>query len=126
MFETCHTPNEVKFWIDEIEKTTIDRGPIDELLEVIYVLQKEDTEPPKISAIRSELKHLNPPVIISESNMKGLLNSLLVLVPGFINIEGEKVSINTTPSAIKTAIQQATNNVPADFQQMYIDALCAD
>lgn len=56
MFETCHTPNEVKFWIDEIEKTTIDRGPIDELLEVIYVLQKEDTEPPKISAIRSELK----------------------------------------------------------------------
>ncbi|MFK2244692.1 hypothetical protein ACIXN2_03745 [Bacteroides fragilis] len=96
------------------------------MLEVIYVLQKEDTEPPKISAIRSELKHLNPPVIISESNMKGLLNSLLVLVPGFINIEGEKVSINTTPSAIKTAIQQATNNVPADFQQMYIDALCAD
>ena len=91
----------MKFWIDEIEKTTIDRGPIDELLEVIYVLQKEDTEPPKISAIRSELKHLNPPVIISESNMKGLLNSLLVLVPGFINIEGEKVSINTTPSAIK-------------------------
>lgn len=41
MFETCHTPNEVKFWIDEIEKTTIDRGPIDELLEVIYVLQKK-------------------------------------------------------------------------------------
>lgn len=126
LFETCHTPNEVKSWIDEVEISTIDRGPIDELLQVVYTLQKEDTEPPKISAIRSELKHLSPPIVISEATMKSLLNSLLVLVPGFINIEGEKISINTTPTAIKTAIQQATNNVPADFQQMYIDALCTD
>lgn len=124
LFETCKTPYEVTDWIDRIEKTNIERGPIDEFLDEVYNLQKTDTEPPKISAIRMVLKQRTPPVVISEPQLESLINSLIVLVPGLISKEGDKISINTKPSTIKDAIQTVTNNVPGEFQQMYMDALC--
>ena len=124
LFETCKTPYEVTAWIDKIESTNVERGPIDDFLDVVYNLQKTDTEPPRISAIRMELKHKTPSVIISESQLESLISSLVVLVPGLINKEGDKVTINTKPSTIKEAIQKATNNVPGEFQKMYLEALC--
>lgn len=124
LFETCYTPNEVKQWIDDVEKQNIERGPINELLDVIYELQKTDSEPPELASIRIVLRQKN--INISNSDLQDLVYSLKVLVPNYINIEEKRVSINSKPEIIKRAIHNATNDVPSEFQQLYIDALCTN
>lgn len=51
LFETCYTPTDVKEWIDKIQDEVVEIGPVKELLETIYTLQKNDTEPPEIASV---------------------------------------------------------------------------
>jgi len=122
MLISCHTPKEVEQWIDNIESKEIERGPIKELLETIYELH-EDTEPPEIGTVRLKLNEKTGQKY-SKPKIREWIQSLKILVPGFIDIEGERISLNTKPANFINAINDATNSIPIDFQQMYIDALC--
>ena len=121
LFETCHTPLEVTQWIDEIAGEDVQIGPIKELMEIIYDLQKNDTEPPEIAAVRTILnKSLSENY--SKGYLKNLIESLNVLIPGFISVEGDKVGIQGHPDKILEVINNATNSTPNEFQQLYLDA----
>lgn len=121
LFKTCFTPLEVTAWIDQIQNTEIVIGPVKELLEVIYHLQKTDTEPPELASVRLKLneKMKNN---YSKADLERLVGSLKVFLPGYISIEGEKVGIQGHPDKIMVAINQAINSVPNELQQMYLKA----
>ena len=55
LFESCYAPADVSQWIDNVQNESIKIGPIRELLETIYELQSQDTEPPEIAGIRQKL-----------------------------------------------------------------------
>lgn len=58
-FETCHTVIETSNWIEKLSTKKVERGPIKELLETVYSLNKEDTEPAHLFAIRQKNSILN-------------------------------------------------------------------
>jgi hypothetical protein len=121
LFSTCYSPLQVKEWIDAIEKTDVDYGPIKELIEIIYTLQKDDTEPPELASVRLKLNEKVGRNIAKE-DIKQMVKSLQTFIPGFLSIEGEKVGVQGTPEIILDKIHNTTNNVPLEMQKLYIDA----
>lgn len=122
LFENCHTPLEVKAWIDKLDQEEVRRGPIKELLEVIYELQKNDTEPAELANVRGEL-HRRTPQRYSKDDIRQLIQSLKTFIPGFISLEGERVGIQATPDSILDKINTVTDSdIPIEMQELYSSA----
>jgi hypothetical protein len=121
LFKTCCAPMEVTSWVDKIQKTDIVIGPVKELLEVIYELQKTDTEPPELASVRVKLNE-KLRKNYSKLDLENLVGSLQVFLPGYISIEGEKVGIQGRPEKVMDAINKAINTMPNELQQMYLNA----
>lgn len=121
MFSTCYSPLQVKGWIDEIEKSKVDYGPIKELIQIIYSLQKEDNEPPELAVVRIKLNEMISNKL-SKDEIKQMIKSLQTFIPGFLSLEGEIVGVQGTPEIILDKIHNATTDVPIEMQKLYIDA----
>lgn len=118
-FETCHTVIETSNWIEKLSTKKVERGPIKELLETVYSLNKEDTEPAHLFAIRQKNSILNK---YSVEKLRSLVESVERLVPGFIHLNNDIVSINVPPTKIIDAINKIATDVPDDFSAMYLAA----
>ena len=120
LFENCHTVSETSAWIDTIQTKEVSIGPIKELLTSAYNMNKEDTEPASIQALRyyaPELKNF------SVEDLKTLIQSIERLVPNYVHLTGDVLSLNTTPEIIMETLNKAyTSNVPTEFMQMYLDS----
>lgn len=124
LFDNCYAPIDVTKWIDKIEETpNTPLGPIKEVLEVIYELQKEDTESPNIAAVRWKVKDKIQEEI-STTDVKTLLDSLKRFIPGFIHIEGDVVGINGTPEKIMNVISEeiGKNITAGNMTEIYLKA----
>lgn len=120
-FDKCHTVIETSAWINALKTKEIKRGPIKELLEAAFNLNKTDTEPSNLYALRisnSELKKY------SVEELKSLVQSLVRLVPNFISLSHDNiVSLNVPPDKIMKAITTTfTSDVPLEFREMYLKA----
>lgn len=122
LFTNCYKPVDVEEWINKVQKEEVNRGPVKELLDSIYELQNEDTEPPEFSSVRMKLNDKISKKL-SKKEIRSLAESLEVLVPGFINIEGEKIGIQGRPAVIMGGINSAIHNsVPTELQEIYLSA----
>ncbi|WP_135612208.1 ATP-binding protein [Methanococcoides sp. AM1] len=118
LFETCHTPAEVSEWINNVESKKVNTGPIKEILDVIYEIQSTDTEPPEIGVVRREVNKLTGRNI-SKKELQSIIESLNVFVPGFVEIEGERVGINGHPRKIQTVINHTIGKIPDELRSLY-------
>ncbi|MCK4607767.1 MAG: hypothetical protein KAU35_10765 [candidate division Zixibacteria bacterium] len=89
--------------------------------DVIYELQKNDNEPPEIASVRIRLKDKYE-LQLSKAQIESLIKSLQVFIPGFISIEGERLGIQARPDKVLDVINGAINNVPNNFQKMFLEA----
>jgi len=121
LFESCRTPKQVSEWIDSIAAENTPLGPVKEILETIYELQQQDTEPPEIASVRIKLNEKTE-TPLSRPEIKSLIESLRVFVPGFISIEGERIGIQARPAKVLEVITGAISRVPNAFHQLYLDA----
>lgn len=87
LFENCFSPNEVHQWIDNVEKMDVETPPYYELVDVIYQLQKTDTEAPVTEVVRRELNR-KLGTKYSTKNVTEWLNLLVNLVPGCVSVDG--------------------------------------
>ncbi len=119
-FEHCHTVNETSHWIAELKGKEVSRGPIKEIIETAYKLNKEDFEPAKLSSLRYKHPDLWK---YSEQQLKMIVESLEKLVPGFVNINNDVISIQAHPDKILNEINKTFSaNVPAEFLEIYFEA----
>jgi len=119
-FEHCHTVNETSHWIAELKGKEVSRGPIKEIIETAYKLNKEDFEPAKLSSLRYKHPDLWK---YSEQQLKMIVESLEKLVPGFVNINNDVISIQAHPHKILNEINKTFSaNVPAEFLEIYFEA----
>ena len=120
LFKNCHTVSETSEWIKNLKEKKISRGPIKDLLETIYDLQKEDTEVPVLAALRManpELKKL------SIDEIRSLVLSLHRLVPELVSLNDDQVSINNPPDKILKSIDHITSTeIPPEFSDLYLKA----
>lgn len=123
LFETAYTPDEVHNWIKGIESGEVKSEPFKELLEVIYSLQKEDIEPPRISVVRYKLNDLlGAEKKISTETVESWITSLTTIIPGYISIEGDVVGVKGRPESIMKVLRAAIEKVPSEFQEKYLSA----
>lgn len=119
-FNSCHTVPETSEWIDNIAHKEVERGPIKELLDTVYILNREDTEPAHLAAIRMRNDELKK---YGMEDLETLIKSLERLTPKYIHIDNNKiVSLNVPPQKILDALNKITTDVPSEFAQLYIDA----
>jgi len=117
MFNSCFTVIETSEWIEKINKKEIKKGPIKELAETVYLLQKNDREPPEIAALRQKNHVLGA---MLKEDIKMLVTTMESLVPGFMTLEGEIVSISVKPQKFLEAVQASTNtDIPTEFREAY-------
>ena len=125
LFENCHTVIETSKWIEELKTTPVERAPFKEILETTFELSKTDTERPKISALRQLLKskysYLKD---ISSDRIKVITQSLETIVPEYISLQNEEISLQNTPEIILKAINERSSgsDIPFEFRNMFLDA----
>ena len=118
LFENCFSPNEVHQWIDNVEKMDVETPPYYELVDVIYQLQKTDTEAPVTEVVRRELNR-KLGTKYSTKNVTEWLNLLVNLVPGCVSVDGKYVGVQASATIIKLRIHKAISEIPLDMQPMY-------
>lgn len=118
-FENCHTVIETSRWIENLKNKQITRGPIKELLEEAFKFIKFDTEPAHLSALRVSNTELKKH---SADYLRTLVESIQRLVPNYINISNDIISLNVPPEKILNEINQTATDIPVEFRDMYINA----
>jgi len=120
LFENCHTVKETSSWIDNLQTKQVNIGPIKELLNGVYNINKKDCEPASLQALRYAVPEL---INYSVDELKTLVQSIERLVPNYVHLTDNIISLNTTPGKIMETINKAyTSNVPLEFMQLYLDA----
>ena len=66
LFETCYAPQDVHQWIENVEKLEVEKPPYYELIDIIYDLQKSDSEAPVINIVRYQLKAKMEDLLVPE------------------------------------------------------------
>lgn len=120
LFENCYSPNEVHEWVEKLEKREVEIPPYYDLVDIIYDLQKTDTEAPVVEVVRRELnKKINSKY--STKNVLDWLNLLANLVPGCVSVDSKYVSVQASAEIIKSRIHKAISEIPLDIQPLYND-----
>lgn len=120
LFENCYSPNEVHEWVENLEKREVEIPPYYDLVDIIYDLQKTDTEAPVVEVVRRELnKKINSKY--STRNVLDWLNLLANLVPGCVSVDSKYVSVQASAEIIKSRIHKAISEIPLDIQPLYND-----
>lgn len=119
LFETCYAPCDVTAWIDNIESQQTINGPYYDIIEIIYDFQRTDFEPPTTSVVRLKLNEKNA-TNLSVKQVTQYIETLRGIVPGYVHLESDKVSVEAAPNVIKGIISQSINTeVPVPMQQLY-------
>jgi hypothetical protein len=119
-FKTCHTVIETSTWIKNIKEREVDRGPIKELLETAYQIIKTDKEPADLSALRHSHATLKK---YSSEQLRTLVQSVEKMVPGYISISNDVVSLQAPPDKILTASNRTfATEIPPEFMDIYLKA----
>ena len=118
LFETCYMPQDVHEWIENIEKTEVEKPPYYELVDVVYELQKTDSEAPELGTIRYKLKEkMNKNY--SKMQVREWLVLLSNLIPGCVTIDGNYVGVQASAQIIKERIHKAINDMPLGYKPLY-------
>lgn len=118
LFETCYAPQDVHEWIENIEKLKVEKPPYYELIDIVYELQKTDSEAPVLSIIRYQLKE-KMKKDYSTMQVREWLILLSNLVPGSVTIDGDYVGVQASAQIIKERVHKAINDMPLGYQPLY-------
>lgn len=118
LFETCYAPQDVHEWIENIEKLKVEKPPYYELIDIVYELQKTDSEAPVLSIIRYQLKE-KMKKDYSTMQVREWLILLSNLVPGSVTIDGDYVGAQASAQIIKERVHKAINDMPLGYQPLY-------
>lgn len=118
LFETCYAPQDVHQWIENAEKMEVEKPPYYELIDIIYDLQKNDSEAPVISIVRYQLK-AKMGKDYSTSQVQEWLVLLSNLVPGSVTIDGGYVGVQASAQIIKERVHKAISDIPIGIQPLY-------
>ena len=118
LFETCYAPQDVHQWIENVEKLEVEKPPYYELIDIIYDLQKSDSEAPVINIVRYQLK-AKMGRDYSTTQVKEWLVLLSNLVPGSVTIDGVYVGVQASAQIIKERVHKAISDIPIGIQPLY-------
>ena len=117
LFKTCFAPKQVSEWINHFISNKPEKAPYYEIIDVIYELQKGDTEPPTISVIRLKVNEKLSKNFSTDS-IRTYLKALENIIPGMLHVDGQYAYVEGTPEIVKGRISSAISEVfPVGIQE---------
>lgn len=117
LFKTCYAPKQVSEWINNFINNKPEKAPYYDIIDVIYELQKGDTEPPTISVIRLKVNEKLSKSFSTDS-IKTYLHALENIIPGMLHVDGQYAYVEGTPEIVKGRISSAISEVfPVGIQE---------
>lgn len=119
LFETCYTPEEVSKWVNDFIATEVEKPPYNEIISIIYTLQKEDTEPPTVSVIRREL-NAQLKSTYSTDRVAEFMKAIENIVPSQFHFDGEYSYVDSSPEILRGHISRAiSSEIPLSAREIY-------
>lgn len=118
LFETCYAPQDVHAWVENIEKIEVEKPPYYELIDIVYELQKTDSEAPDLSIVRYKLKE-KMKKDYSKIQVKEWIDLLSNLIPGSVTIDGDYVGVQASAQIIKERVHKAISDMPLGYKALY-------
>jgi hypothetical protein len=118
-FDTCFTPDQVRAWIESLKETRPSDWPIVEILESIDGLQRDldMRDRVKFAAVTHQLRMTNPKMkAIREADVRGWVATLERFAPNYVTVEGDVVTLETTPERIKREVLGAYKHLPTGYE----------
>ena len=117
LFKTCYAPKQVSEWINRFISNKPEKAPYYDIIDVIYELQKGDTEPPTISVIRLKVNEKLSKNFSTDS-INTYLKALENIIPGMLHVDGQYAYVEGTPEIVKGRISSAISEVfPVGIQE---------
>ncbi len=118
LFKTCYAPKHVSEWIASFIEKKPEKAPYYEIIDTIYELQKNDTEPPTTSVIRIKVNE-KLSKSFSSDNIKTYLQALENIIPGMFHYDGQYAYVEGTPEVVKERISSAiSRDFPVGIQDI--------
>ena len=118
LFKTCYAPKQVSEWIDRFIDNKPEKVPYYEIIDIVYELQKNDTEPPTTSVIRIKVNE-KLSKNFSSDNIKTYLQALENIIPGVFHFDGQYAYVEGTPEVVKNRISSAiSKDFPVGIQDI--------
>ncbi len=118
LFETCRTPAQAKAWIDNLIAKKPDPGPLPDILDAIWKLQKESLDPVRFAAV-TQAKKLKGKYRNKE--VADWMQSARRLAGGYISIDGDVVALEAPPEKVLRQLHVQIRKLPADFRDASVD-----
>lgn len=118
LFKTCYSPLQVSEWVKKFVEEVPEKAPYYDIIDIIYELQKQDTEPPTLSVIRLKTNEKLSSTY-STDKIKTYLISVGNIIPGLFHFDGTYAWVEGNPDIIKKRISSAiTNEFPVGIQNI--------
>lgn len=118
LFKTCYAPKQVSEWIASFIEKKPEKAPYYEIIDTIYELQKNDTEPPTTSVIRIKVNE-KLSKSFSTDNIRTYLQALENIIPGMFHFDGQYAYVEGTPEVVKERISSAiSKDFPVGIQEI--------
>ena len=124
LFETCRSPREAEEWIRKVANEDISGGPLPEILEAIWQLQKDSIDPVKFAAVKMQDPRLKQ---YREREIREWMEAVRRLAGGYVTIQGDVVRLEINPEKILRTIRRLSTKLPVRLQhQGMIQSLVAE
>lgn len=118
LFKTCYSPLDVSNWINNFVSTPPDKAPYFTMIDIIYDLQKNDTEPPTIEVIRMKVNESLKQKYSSDT-IRTYLSTLNNIIPGLFHFDGKYAYTEASPEIVKSRIPPVISETfPSTIQEI--------
>ncbi len=121
MFEKCRGPLETRKWINSILDEDIPEGPLPEILDTIFEMQKSSPDPVKFAAVAERLRLKDKKFKrIREMEIEEWMQSVRRFSGGLVYIGRDVVSLEVRPERILEQVRANTGKLPEALRQRSI------
>lgn len=113
LWTSCHSPDEVKAWIEKLVATTQPVPHLLQILKAVYSLESEEAlDPPSFGAIKAELVKVDSSfATVSERDIREWMKAVERVLPELVHVSEASMEIVQKPEVIASRYQQAMSEI---------------
>jgi len=118
LFSECRSPEESHDWVNKIAAMQVTKPPYRRIIQTIEATQRKFKRAPvTYAALRTELSHLDEPIIYETDNdLHELCKGMAQMAPGAIHALDNQVELDQSTENVLSAIDAATQEYPLEEQ----------
>ncbi|MET8364131.1 ATP-binding protein [Micromonospora sp. NPDC005194] len=108
--EECRTPDEAREWIRAQLEAPVEQAPLREILLSVEHVAREAEDTPTLATVSFYLKS-SYGIRLKRDDLEEHLKGVARLVPGFLSLAGEHISLDSSPDKILQEISKQTTEL---------------